>query len=128
TVRTAVHALADAGTFVEEARPAGIEQSYAIFRDLFAADGGAGVQRLLQTAGTTDIHHFVQQFGEILRPYAMTTAEFGGLLVRWDMFRSALLSFLEKYDVIICPVCATPAWPHSYHYRRAVLCRQLLND
>jgi amidase len=113
TVRTAVDALADAGTSVEEARPAGIEQSYALFRDLFAADGGAGVQRLLQTAGTTDIHPFVQQFGEILHPYAMTTAEFSGLLVRWDMFRSTLLSFLEQYDVIICPVCATPAWPHS---------------
>lgn len=112
-VRTAVHALADAGTVVEEARPAGIEQSYEIFRNLFAADGGAGVQRLLQMAGTTDIHPFVQQFGEILHPYAMTSAEFSGLLVRWDMFRSTLLSFLEKYDVIICPVCATPAWPHS---------------
>jgi amidase len=113
TVRSAVHALADAGTFVEEARPADIEHSYTIFRDLFAADGGAGVQRLLQTAGTTEIHPFVQQFGEILRLHAMTTAEFSGLLVRWDMFRSTLLSFLEKYDVIICPVCATPAWPHS---------------
>jgi amidase len=112
-VQTAVHTLADVGTSVEEARPAGIEQSYEIFRDLFAADGGAGVQRLLQMAGTTDIHPFVQQLGEILRPYAMTSAEFSGLLVRWDMFRSTLLSFLEKYDVIICPVCAKPAWPHS---------------
>ena len=112
-VRTAVHALADAGAIVEEARPVGIEQSYELFRDLFAADGGAGVQRLLQMAGTSEIHPFVQQFGEILRPHALTTAEFGGLLVRWDMFRSTLLSFIEKYDVIICPVCATPAWRHS---------------
>src|SRR5258708_18913730 len=112
-VRSAVHALADVGTVVEEARLAGIEQSYEIFRDLFAADGGAGVQRLLQIAGTTDIHPFVQQLGDILRPYAMTSAEFSGLLVRWDIFRSTLLSFLQKYDVIICPVCATPAWPHS---------------
>jgi amidase len=112
-VQTAVHTMADVGASVEETRLPGIEQSYEIFRDLFAADGGAGVQRLLQTAGTTDIHPFVQQFGEILRPYAMTTAEFSGLLVRWDLFRSTLLSFLEKYDVIICPVCAKPAWPHS---------------
>jgi len=43
----------------------------------------------------------------------MTTAEFSSLLVRWDLFRSTLLSFLESYDGIICPVCATPAWPHS---------------
>jgi amidase len=113
TVRNAAHALADAGAVVEEARPAGIEQSYELFRDLFAADGGAGVQRLLQMAGTSEIHPFVQQFGDMLRPYALTTAEFGGLLVRWDMFRSTLLSFVEKYEVIICPVCATPAWSHS---------------
>lgn len=112
-VRTAVHALADAGAIVEEARPTGIEQSYELLRDLFAADGGAGVQRLLQMAGTTETHPFVEQFGEILRPHALTTAEFGGLLVRWDMFRSTLLWFIEKYDVIICPVCATPAWRHS---------------
>ncbi|MGZ3647024.1 MAG: amidase [Ktedonobacteraceae bacterium] len=112
-VRTSVHALADAGAIVEEARPAGIEQSYELFRDLFAADGGAGVQRLLQMAGTSEIHPFVQQFGEILRPYALTTAEFSALLVRWDIFRSSLLSFIEQYDVIICPACATPAWHHS---------------
>ena len=112
-VRTAVDALVDAGTFVEEACPPGIEQSYEIFRDLFAADGGAGIQRLLQLAGTTEIHPFVTQFGEILRPYAMTSAEFSSLLVRWDLFRSTLLTFIEKYDVIISPVCAKPAWPHS---------------
>ena len=113
TVQTAVHALSDVGMVVEEARPAGIEQSYELFRDLFAADGGAGVQRLLQMAGTTDLHPFLHQFGEMLRPYAMTTAEFSSFLVRWDMFRSTLLTFLEQYDVILCPVCATPAWPHS---------------
>ncbi|HWZ18541.1 MAG TPA: amidase [Ktedonobacteraceae bacterium] len=112
-VRTAVHALADVGASVEEARPAGIEQSYEIFRDLFAADGGAGAQRLLQMVGTTEVHPFLYQLGEILRPYAMTTAEFSSFLVRWDIFRSTLLSFLEKYDVIICPVCAKPAWHHS---------------
>ncbi len=112
-VQTAVHTMTDVGASVEEARPAGIEQSYEIFRDLFAADGGVGVQRLLKMVGTTGIHPFVQQFGEILHPYAMTTAEFSALLVRWDMFRSTLLSFLEKYDVILCPVCAKPAWPHS---------------
>jgi amidase len=112
-VRTAVHAVADACMVVEEARPTGIEQSYELFRDLFAADGGAGVQRLLQVVGTSDIHPFVQQFGEMMRPYAMTTAQFSSLLVRWDQFRGALLSFIEPYDVILCPVCATPAWPHS---------------
>jgi amidase len=113
TVQNAVGALSDAGMVAGEARPSGIEHSYELFRDLFAADGGAGVQRLLKMAGTTELHPFLQQFGEILRPYALTTAEFSSLLVRWDQFRGTMLSFLEHYDVIICPVCATPAWPHS---------------
>jgi amidase len=35
------------------------------------------------------------------------------LLFKWDMFRSTMLSFLEKYDVILCPVHAYPALPHG---------------
>jgi amidase len=43
----------------------------------------------------------------------MSMAQFCDLLMRWDAFRSAMLSFLPRYDVIICPVCACPAMPHG---------------
>jgi len=55
----------------------------------------------------------MQRVLEELRANAMTAAEFGGLLVKWDTFRSKMLSFMENYDVIICPVCAYPAMPHG---------------
>jgi amidase len=55
----------------------------------------------------------MQGFLERMRPHAMSTVEFSALLFRWDMFRSAMLAFLEKYDVIICPVNAYPALPHG---------------
>jgi len=32
------------------------------------------------------------------------------------MFRSTMLSFMEAYDVILCPACAFPAPPHGYSY------------
>ncbi len=35
------------------------------------------------------------------------------VLSSWDRFRSRMLSFMETYDVIICPVCAFPAIPHG---------------
>jgi amidase len=35
------------------------------------------------------------------------------LLLDWDGFRSAMLSFIEHYDVIICPADYCPASPHS---------------
>jgi len=112
-VRKTAEVLSNAGMAVEEDRPWGIEQSYEIFFGLLAADGGAGVQMLLQMVGTTEVHSWTQGLLEFDRENAMTTAEFGGLMLRWAMFNSSMLSFMEKYDVIICPVCAYPALPHG---------------
>ena len=112
-VRTTAKVLSDAGMAVEEGRPEDIEHSYDLFLGLFGADGGAGVQMLLQIAGTTEAHPLVQRVQEILRGKAVSTAEFCGLMFKWDMFRRAMLSFMEKYDVIICPVNAYPAPPHG---------------
>lgn len=105
--------LSDAGLAVEEDCPAGIELSYEIMCGLLAADGGAGLQTLLQMAGTTETHPFTLRLLESMRPSAMSTDEFGGAMVRWYLFRSVMLSFMENYDVIICPVCALPAMPHG---------------
>jgi amidase len=105
--------LSEAGMVVTEARPQGIEKSHEIFFDLFAADGGAGIQQLLQMAGTTEGHPMMQRLLELLPPRAMSTAAFCEVLFNWDMFRSGMLAFLEQYDVILCPVNASPALPHG---------------
>jgi len=112
-VKKTAKELSDAGVTLEENRPEGIEQSYNIFKGLFAADGGAGVQRLLQTVGTTEIHPWTQGLLGFCRRFGMTTAEFGGLMLQLATFNRSMLSFMEKYDVIICPVCAHPALPHG---------------
>ncbi|MCZ7566992.1 MAG: amidase [Ardenticatenaceae bacterium] len=56
------------------------------------------------------MHPFLEwtQQGEDLR-----TSESSQLLTRWNQLRSDGLAFLEKYDVIICPVNATPATLHD---------------
>lgn len=105
--------LSEAGMVVAEERPQGIEQAYEIFFDLFAADGGAGIQQLLQMAGTKEGHPMMQRLLELLPPRAMSTAAFCEVLFNWDMFRSGMLAFLEQYDVILCPVNASPALPHG---------------
>lgn len=112
-VRTAVKVLSDAGAVVDEARPEGIEQSGDIWFRLVAGDGGAWCQDLLQMAGTTETHPLLQRVLEIMAPYTMSTAEFGTVLIQLDVFRSKMLSFMEKYDIIICPVAACPALPHG---------------
>jgi amidase len=112
-VQKTARVLSETGLVVAEERPKGIEQACEIFFDLFTADGGAGIQMLLQMAGTTEVHPLMQRLLELARPHPMSTAEFCGLLFKWDMFRSVMLSFLEKYDVILCPVNAYPALPHG---------------
>jgi len=43
----------------------------------------------------------------------LTGEEIDRSLFEWDRFRRAMLSFMENYDVILCPVCARPAMPHD---------------
>jgi len=113
TVKKAVKVLSDAGLVVEEDRPEGIEQSFEIFAFLGAADGGDGVEKLLHMVGTREVHPWLQALLGFYRTQTMTTAEFSSLMVKWAMFRSSMLSFMKKYDVIICPACAYPAQPHG---------------
>jgi amidase len=54
---------------------------------------------------------------EITRGYwqrrQLTGDEIDRSLFQWDRFRRAMLSFMESYDVILCPVCERPAMPHD---------------
>lgn len=50
---------------------------------------------------------------EWVRPYAMPTSQFLGLMSKWDEFRSTMLCFMAKYDAMLCPVAAYPAMPHG---------------
>jgi len=113
TVKAAAQVLAEAGLTVVEERPPCLEQTTELFLALLSADGGAGMALALQMTGTQDIHPMLQSLLENMRPHALSAAEFMGLWYRWDMWRSALLSFMEQVDVILSPVCAYPAMPHG---------------
>jgi amidase len=106
------------GAQAEEVRPPGIEQTYDIYLKLFAADGGAGLESLLQAAGTTRVHSLLQRALEIQRANACTMAEFAALVARWDAFRSQMLGFMEDWDAILCPVAAFAGMIHGSTYDR----------
>jgi amidase len=111
TVRLAAQALADAGVVVEEARPRALEQAHALSAALAAADGRAWVRRLLAKAGTTEVHPWLA--ANLVQDQAIPVAAFTELLEDIDQFRSAMLAFIDAYDVVLCPVNAWPALPHD---------------
>jgi amidase len=118
TVEKAARALEASVAAVEEARPPGIEQTYEIYLGLFTADGGAGLEELLEMVGTKKVHPLMQRALELQRSHAKSMALFGTLIGQWDAFRRSLLSFMEEFDVMVCPVCSFPGMVHGSTYDR----------
>ena len=116
-VQSTAAMLAEAGLAVEEARPSGMEQLHDVGGRLWIADAGAGVKRLLAAAGTREVSPHLQRFLSFVEgspPGAgLSAAEVDFLLIELEQCRSRMLSFLNDYDLILCPVCAFPALLHG---------------
>lgn len=105
TVERVAGRLASVVASVEDARPPGIEQTADLFA-LYRWDNGAGRRRLLRTAGSAM---------PAIQPSAtaLDAVKLDALIAQWYAFRSMMLSFMAKYDAIVCPVNSTPARVHG---------------
>jgi len=108
-IGSATDALRDAGVTIEMKSPPRLNETLDIFLGLFAGDGGEGLRGFLDMLGTTELSPPLRTVLEIMKERAMSTAQYQGLVVNLDLWRSELLSFMDQYDVLICPVCAHPA-------------------
>lgn len=106
-VRKTAKVISDAVLDVEEDCPPAIGQTWEIWRELWTADGRVWQQRLLQKAGT------IEKLESPENSKVMPTVDFFAFLEKLDGFRSDMLAFFEKYDVLICPTNAYPALPHG---------------
>jgi len=120
TIMNAAKALADAGATVEEAVPTGIEQCMEIFLGIANADGGKGLRTALAKAGTKRLHPLMEA-GLALAAVHQPAGVLQSLWVQVDLYRSAMLSFLKKYDLILSPVNALPAIEHGTSFHPDVL-------
>lgn len=47
--------------------------------------------------------------------------------IKWDAYRSQVLRFIDKYDAIICPVSANPAFDHGESHKESFNSLHLLS-
>ena len=113
-VRNAAAALKHAGVSVQEDLPSALGRCDELYGKLSSADGGARLVRILDKAGTTEPHAWVQR--QLDDTKAISTDEFTALLEDIDGYRSQMLAFMESYDAILCPPEGTPAMPHGGTY------------
>jgi amidase len=106
TVEKAASVLSDAGMQTNEGRPEAVSRSLDLFFRLWTAYAGPWRQKLLLEAGT------IERIEPSEIEKTIPTMLLADLSEDLDRFRSDMLSFMEKYDAIICPVNAYPAMPH----------------
>jgi amidase len=117
-VNAAAKHLEDAKLVVEKARPDGMEEAYDLIVSILRADGGAGLRALLRSAGTHKAHPYIARLQTLQGKQPISAVALGDLLVRWDGFRRRMLTFMEGYDVIVCPAWGCPAEPHGTFFDR----------
>jgi len=111
-INRAANSLSEIGVAIHEDLPSVIPDSAELSTTLSNADGRAWVLRLLERAGTTEIHPWLEARLGDAEP--MDVGKFTAFLEKVDSFRSAMHTFIQDYDAILCPVCAFPAQPHGF--------------
>jgi amidase len=113
-VQRVAQLLAGVGGNVEEKRPPAQEETIDFVLKLLVPEGGDRFPERLKQIGITKVSPLLQKFIELRKGEPpLTLDEMLGLLARWDRFRSTMLGFIQPYDLIICPVVATPAMRHG---------------
>lgn len=114
-VRDAAKRLEEVTKSVEEARPTGIEMATELHMALTGADGGAGIEAVLREAGTMEFAPGLAKRLELAKKgRPATSAELLQTMVKWEDYRSKLLSFMDKHDVIVCPPNVHVASLHNH--------------
>ena len=108
TVRGAAAALDDVCASVEEDLPRAIPENPGISDMLRQGDGQAGAHRMLAKYGTTETHEWMTRQLQKSSESILPVGEYTAVLEQVDAYRSAMLGFMQNYDVIICPVSRLP--------------------
>lgn len=109
-VEAAVRVLADAGARITERRPVGVDRTEPLFMQAVLLDGGAGIRRLLDAAGT-DLHE--SSLAGFAAVPAIGIEERLRVVAAWDRMRAEMLAWSRDWDLVVCPVNAHAALPHG---------------
>ncbi|MBZ0254770.1 amidase, partial [bacterium] len=116
TVMSAVKAFEQMGAEVHEARPSCFGREADVWLDLCGVDGGELLIQVLQQSGTQTYSTIMQRLLEICQSRKRDANGFHHLLFEWQQFKQSVYEFMQGYDLIVCPACATPALDHGVSY------------
>ena len=111
TINQVVLALKNEIHRIEYQSPPHLKELYFLITEIFilGGDKGLGLKHLLNHLGINKPSYLVKEFLAITRQCEFSITELHQRFRRVDELRISLEKFFLPYDVIICPVAATPA-------------------
>jgi amidase len=100
-INLAASALSDAGARVDESHPQAVAQAGDLFTVAECFEGYEWIKLLLKRSGT---EHWDPHIDWFLNIHPYTGKEAGDMLRDWQQFRSSMLAWMRRFDVLICPV------------------------
>jgi Asp-tRNA(Asn)/Glu-tRNA(Gln) amidotransferase A subunit family amidase len=113
-VRGAVEALQEAGLHLEQFLPDELERARELWHTLFVRVAGGMLVAGEVVGRRSELSSRLKNFLEIAAaPQALTADELLHTLFARDELRAHLLKQMEKYQVLVAPVCTGPAFRHG---------------
>ncbi|HEX5483094.1 MAG TPA: amidase [Terriglobia bacterium] len=112
-VRRAAQSLAAEGFIVEPFRPEGLERARQLWWNIFGRVGGMILAPAVNGC-EKELSPILNEFLAFIRADVPLTLQ--DLIETWmerDQLRIQLLTQMEEFPVLLCPVCAIPAFRHS---------------
>ncbi len=112
-VRNAAEALRQQGFRVEEWRPENLDQVWRLWWNLFGRAGQLAFAPLL-AGRDADLSPILKEFRAwVAEEPPLGAVELLAALVGRDTLRAKFLTKMEEFPILICPVCAIPAFRHG---------------
>ena len=112
-IRRAADALKQSGFAVDQYLPEDLEPVRRIWWNLFGR-AGQFVMAPMSAGRESDLSPILREFIRIVGAEPeFTLGEFMNTLIERDVIRGRFLSAMEYFPVLLCPVCAVPAFRHG---------------
>ena len=112
-VRAAAAALERNGLEVASFPPQGLERARELWWNLFGRAGQVVLAPLF-AGREAEMSPILKEFtAKVAEAGPLTLASFVSTLLERDQLRAEFLAQMEKFPVLLCPVCAIPAFRHG---------------